>query len=70
MITRCTVCGRAFLETDARRVDAVRPLCVSCLIDDIETDTAADIRTAADALRVLASVPFSWFHNRTARRLN
>jgi hypothetical protein len=64
MIARCDACGRSYLEIDARRVAEPRPRCVACLVDDIETDTADDIRAAADALRVLVSVPFSWFHGR------
>ena len=72
MITRCSVCGRAFMETDARRVDAPRPVCVSCLIDAMETDADArgQFRTVADALRAIAAVPVSWYRGRTAHRLN
>ena len=61
MIARCDTCGRAYLEIDARRVAEPRPRCVSCLVDNVETDTADDMRAVADALRAIAAIPVSWY---------
>jgi hypothetical protein len=68
MVTRCTTCGRLFLETDARRVDDIAPRCVSCLIDETETDAAETLHAIGDALRAVAPVPVSWFHVRPRSR--
>ena len=67
MIARCDACGREYLETDARRVAEPRPRCVSCLIDEIETDaeTRGQLRAIGDALRAISSAPLSWCRQQT-----
>lgn len=63
-VSRCDACGRLFLETDSRRVDAVRPLCVSCLVNDIEQDAAPQLHAVGGALRCISSAPVTWCRGR------
>ena len=68
MILRCDMCGRAFLEIDARRVAAPRPLCVECLITECEraADTRGEFARLADALLSISAMPAAWYRARRA----
>ena len=70
MITRCCDCGRAYLESDCRRIADRHPRCVSCAVDNIASAEAGRIAAAASALRAIAAIPARWVTTRAARKGN